>query len=107
MMGKIGQLSEWADDLWISLIENSLIDFFPSLFIDRFVRTQLGSLAVPAGGEVPLDEQGMLRRGVNQLAGWCETSTIQNLAHLVSFSIFFHDFFCFTWIPRFVGAQLG
>lgn len=35
MIGKIGQLSEWVDDLWISLIENSLIDFF-SLFIDRF-----------------------------------------------------------------------
>jgi hypothetical protein len=49
MMGKIGQLSEWADDLWISLIENSLIDFFFSFH--RSICSLEGSLAVPAAGK--------------------------------------------------------
>lgn len=47
--------------------------------------------------EVPLDEHLMLRRAMTQSVGWCETFTIHNLAHLVSFFSGLNRIFSFTF----------
>lgn len=111
MIGKIGQLNEWADDLWISLIENSLIDFF-QLFFDRLNRTMRWIIRNTCCLKFPFDEHWMLWRRMTQSDVSRETFTIHNLAHLVSFLvgwvIFFFNFaFFFTQNSRFAVVLLG